>query len=131
MKKFLVLVLGSALFAAPALAFADSGIPSGPTPLQLLTRVAALEAQQASMQSGQTLVCAALFSTSTAQVGQQVALAWGSVGSVEQTKDTLNMWPLGGGSLMSFATTGTWSYPFTFYNATGGSTTCTAKINVL
>jgi hypothetical protein len=127
MQTAAAFITGLSFLVAPA----TSSIPIGQTPVQLLTTVAAIQAQEVSASSVQPLACAALFSTSTAEVGQQVVLAWGSVGAVLQTKDTENMWPLNGGSLMSFATTGTWSYPFTFYSANGGSTTCTAKITVL
>ena len=109
---------------------ATSPISVGQTPVQLLTTVAAIEAQEVSIQNNEALSCVALFSTSTAKIGQQVALAWGSVGAVPQTKDVANMWPLNGGSLMSFATAGTWTYSFTFYSATNATTTCIANILV-
>ena len=130
MKRLFVYSLATLLFASPALALADSTIPIGPTPLQLLTRVAALEAEEASIQSGQPLACAALFSAPTVAVGQQVILAWGSVGATQQTTDMENMWPLDGASTLSFADAGSRVYPFTFYGVNGGSVTCEAKITV-
>jgi hypothetical protein len=129
MKKIFAFGFGILLLTSPALALADSAIPIGPTPLQLLTRVAALEAEEASIQSGQALACAALFSAPTVEVGQQVILAWGSVGAMAQTKDTENMWPLDGASTLSFADAGARTYPFTFYGA-GGTVTCNATITV-
>lgn len=120
-------LLGASLLVAPI----APSIPIGQTPLQLVTTLAAVEAEESAMQSGQSLACAAFFSTSTASVGQQVILGWGSAGAAPQTKDIENMWPLEGAATLSFSKTGIWNYPFTFYSASGGSTTCTAKITVL
>lgn len=130
MKKTFALILGTFLLATPALAFADSAIPTGPTPLQLLTRVAALEAEEASLPNNQPLACAMLPSATTTPVNQQVILAWGSVGAVEQTKDTGNMRPTSGAMTLLFSSSGTWTYSFTFYDAGGKSVSCNAKIKV-
>jgi hypothetical protein len=129
MKRFLsgVLLL---LFGIPAFALADNGIPLGPTPAQMLTTVASIEAQEAAITNNESLACIALFSRSTVSVGQQVILAWGSTGAVEQTKDSLNEWPLDGAFTMSFSQTGTLVYPFTFYDPEGNSVTCKASIVV-
>ena len=107
-----------------------ASIPIGQTPIQLMTTLAAVEAQEASVQNNDSLACVALFSQPTAKVGQQVILAWGSAGAVPQTKDALNEWPLEGASLMSFSTSGTFTYPFKFYDGSGHVTTCSAKITV-
>jgi len=114
----------------PGFALADSAIPVEPTPLQLATRVATVEAQVAAMQGGQSLACAMLFSTSSVPVGQEVILAWGSVGAVEQTTDTLNTRPTNGAVTLLFSQAGTWTYSFKFYDASSNSVTCKAQIKV-
>lgn len=129
MRKALSVVVGAFLLL-PAFAVADSAIPLEPTIAQLATRAAALEAQEASLQSGQPLACAMLFSTSSVSVGQEVILAWGSVGAVEQTKDTENMRATNGAATLTFSKPATWTYVFTFYNESGGSVTCNANIVV-
>jgi hypothetical protein len=130
MKKISALMFGLLLLASPALALAYNGIPVEPTVLQLLTRVAALDAQVAAMQTGKSLSCAMLFSTSSVPVGQGVVLAWGSVGAVEQTKDTENIRAASGASTFLFSEPGNWTYSFIFYAADGGSVACQAKIVV-
>jgi len=116
------------MLTAPTFALADTSIQIGQTPLQILTTLATVEAQMMSIQNGQALSCVALSSATSTKVGQQVLLAWGSVGAVEQTKDPLNMWPMSGGTTLLFSKPGTWKYSFTFYDATGTSTTCSVKI---
>lgn len=69
-----------------------------------------------------------LMSTSSVSVGQQAILAWGSVGAVEQTKDAENIRPTDGAQTLLFSQPGTWTYDFTFYGASGATTTCSAKI---
>ena len=128
MKKLFAFAFGTFLLAAPAFALADSGVPIGQTPLQILTTLAAVEAQVTAIQSGQALSCSALSSATSTKVNEQVLLAWGSVGAVEQTKDTQNIRPLNGGTTLLFAKPGTWKYSFTFYDTTGASTTCSVKI---
>ena len=126
MKKILCFGIAAVVACSPFLATAQT-LPVGPTLAQLTTRVAALEAQEAAS-PGQSLVCVALFSAPSVKVGQEVALAWGSVGAVEQTKDTSNMWSLDGGSTLLFSKSGSWIYSFTFYGANGSSTNCSATI---
>jgi len=129
MKKFGTFIFSILLFA-PAFALADSMIPVGPTPPQLLSRVATLEAQEASLQTGESIACAILFNVQSAKVGQQVVLAWGSVGAVDQTKDPENMRPTNGAVTLLFSNSGSWNYSFTFYDANGKSVACSAKILV-
>ena|SRR5665213_591526 len=121
---------GLLLLVMPAFASAD-GVPTQPTAAQLLTRVAALEALEIAASTTSPVSCAALFSAPSVAIGRTVALAWGSFGATDQTKDTENMWPQNGASMLSFSRAGTWTYDFTFYSASGSSTTCTAQINVV
>jgi Na+-translocating ferredoxin:NAD+ oxidoreductase RnfD subunit len=131
MKKIFAFGLGTLLLTAPVFSFADSSIQIGQTPLQILTTLAAVEAQVTAIQNDQTLSCAILSSATSTKVDQQVLLAWGSVGAVEQTTDTLNMRPLNGGMTLLFAKPGTWKYSFAFYDMTGASTTCSVKITAV
>jgi len=130
MKKIFALPFVFVLMIAPAFALADTGIPTAPTPLQLITRTAALEAQLASTQSGSALACAMLFSASSTPLGNDVILAWGSTGAVEQAFDTKNMRDTAGAVTLLFDQPGTWTYTFTFYDAARAATTCSAKILV-
>ena len=132
MKGLFASLISLVLFATPALALADNTIPIGPTPLQLLARVAALDAQISSMQSGQALACAALADQTTVKVNEPFALAWGSVGALDPAtaSSTQSMWTQNGGTMVSIQTPGPWTYSFTFYSASGGSVTCTVKILV-
>lgn len=130
MKRYLALPIIFLLAAAPACAFAETASPFTPTPLQLLTRAAALEAQLSSVQSGQTLACAMLSSAATTTVGRDVILAWGSAGAIEQHQDTRNTRPLAGAVTLNFSAPGAWTYAFTFYDSAGRSATCTQKIVV-
>ncbi len=129
MKRIATLML---LVAASPLTASASAVPIGQTPLQLLTTLAAVEAQEVSLSSGQSLACAALFSAPSVQVGKGVLLAWGSVGAVDPSlsSSSVPMWAPHGGSTMEFSEAGTWTYSFTFYNANNASTTCNAKIVV-
>ena len=124
MQAAAAFVVGLSLLVAPA----TSSIPFEPTVTQLATRVAALQAEINSMQTGQALACAMLTSTSSVSVGQQAILAWGSVGAVEQTTDTENIRPTNGAQTLLFSQPGTWTYNFMFYSASGATTTCSAKI---
>jgi hypothetical protein len=98
----------------------------------MLTGVAQLEAKESSLESGEALSCAAVFSTSTVALGQEVDLAWGSVGALDPrfASTTRSMWTPQGASVLSFTQAGTWTYFFTFYSANDASTTCAAKIIV-
>jgi hypothetical protein len=131
MKKLFAFGFGTLLLTAPVFALADSGIPIGQTPLQIETTLAAVEAQVMAIQGNQSLLCVAMSSATSTKVGQQVLLAWGSVGAVAQTKDPLNMWAMNGGTTLLFSAPGTWKYSFTFYDATGASTTCSVKITAV
>lgn len=128
MKKLFTLVFGLVFLASPMLAFAQTW----QTVAQLTAITAALEAQQASVSSGQSLACAAVFSTSTVQVGQPVAIAWGSVGAIDPlaSSSSIPMWSKNGSANLSFTQVGTWTYSFTFYSASNASTTCSAKVSV-
>lgn len=132
MKRCLTLIAAFLLLAIPLFAAAQGTIPLGPTPLQMLTVAAQLEAQEAALASGQSLACAAVFSTSSVSVGQNIDLAWGSVGALDPqlASTTLPMWAPEGGSVLSFTQVGTWTYSFTFYSATNATATCTAKVRV-
>ena len=130
MPTLAAFITGPMLLIGSTTGLSASSIPILQTPAQLLTTVAALEAQENSLQNNSPLACAALFGAPSVKVGQQVVLAWGSIGAIQQTKDTLNEWPLDGASTLSFSTAGTFKYPFTFYSASGATTTCAAEITV-
>jgi hypothetical protein len=131
MKK-IATVLIALYFLVPAFALAAPSFPIGPTPAQLLTRVAALQAQEAQAQAGtSTVSCASLFSAPKVAVGQTVYVAWGSMGALAPgASSTQSMWPQAGASTLSFQKAGTWTYNFTFYGVQGGTATCTASIRV-
>ncbi|MDR3571948.1 MAG: hypothetical protein P4L81_07245 [Candidatus Pacebacteria bacterium] len=128
MKPVIASVFALTLSAFPALTFAQSWQTVG----QLTAIAASLEARQNSISTGEPLACAALFSTTSTKVGQQVSLAWGSVGAVDPltSSSSVSMWPQQGFSTLSFTKVGTWTYYFTFYNNNAASTTCSAKIAV-
>jgi hypothetical protein len=132
MKKILVFGFSAFLLAIPALVLADSAIPIGQTPVQILTTAAALEAQESAASGDQTLACAALLSAPSVKVNEPVALAWGSIGALNPAtaSSTQPMWTPDGGTMVSIQTPGPWTYSFTFYSASGASVTCTAKILV-
>lgn len=128
MKRFLTFIFGFILLAAPALASAQSW----QTVAQLTAVAASLEAQAAVASTGESLACAALFSASSVHLGEQVALAWGSVGALDplSSSSSVSMWSQNGSATLSFTQVGTWTYSFTFYSAQNSSTTCAAKIVV-
>lgn len=128
MKRMFAAAFSVILFASPALALAQSAIPVGQTPLQLLTTVAAIEAQEAAIQNNESLACAALFGASSAQVGQPVALAWGSFGAVSNASSSQPTYTPEGATYVTLGKAGTWTYSFTFYGQSGAAVTCTAKI---
>lgn len=117
-------VTGISFLVAPAV----SSIPLGPNALQLLTTVASLEAQEASIQNNESLACAALFASPTVKVGQPVALAWGSVGAVLSASSSQPTWTPEGATYLTLAQPGTWTYSFTFYGQNGKTVLCTANI---
>lgn len=129
MKKILTYAI-LIFVVAPVLASADTSIPTEPTPLQLATRVAALDATIVAAQNHQSLACALLPSRTSASVGQKAILAWGSVGAVDQTTDIENIRPTNGAIMLLFQSTGTWTYAFKFYDAQGNNVTCSTKIVV-
>lgn len=116
------------MLLAPTLALALAS----QTVAQLTAVAAGLEAQEVALQNDKPLACAVVDSTSTVRVGQQMALAWGSVGALDPltSSSSIPMWAPNGVSILSFARTGTWTYDFTFYNAQNATTTCEAKILV-
>lgn len=115
----------------PVFSFADTFVPFQPTASQLLTRVAALDAQVAA-QAGTPLACAALFNAPQVSIGQTAVLAWGSVGALAPgSVPTQSMWPQNGASIELFDKVGTWTFHFTFYGKSGGTVTCTASIRVV
>ena len=130
MKHFFSVLTSIVFLITPALALADAQSPFQPSAAQLLTRVAALEAQLASVQKNQPLACAMRFSTPTARIGQEVILAWGSRGAVEQNKDTLNMRATNGAFTMLFSQPGVWRYSFIFYDSSGAAVPCDASIKI-
>jgi hypothetical protein len=130
MKKIAAALMAVTLFA-PMFSFADTMVPIQPTVSQLLTRVAALNAQ-ISAQAGAPLACAALFSAPQVAIGQTVVLAWGSVGALAPGSDpNQSMWPQDGASVESFDKIGTWTYSFTFYGQSGNTIKCTASVRVV
>lgn len=130
--KRAIAFIAFALAIAPSLSFADSAIPSGPTPAQLIARVAAIEALEAAADATTSVSCAALFSAPAVTVGQTVELGWGSVGAMAPgASSTQSMWPQNGASTLSFQKPGTWTYGFTFYGIQGGTANCAATIKVI
>ncbi len=130
MRKFITLLIALG-FLTPAFASADISAPFQPTPTQLLTRIAALDAQIAAASSTNPVSCAAVFSAPQVTVGNTVLLAWGSVGSLPQGSiPGVSMWPQAGASTLSFKQAGNWTYSFTFYGANNATATCTASVKV-
>ncbi|HUO50707.1 MAG TPA: hypothetical protein VMU25_04065 [Candidatus Paceibacterota bacterium] len=132
MKKIFTSVLG-ALLCVPVLAFAQTASTSQSSLNQLMVVATALEAQASSLQSGQPLACAVLFSMPVVHLHETVVLAWGSVGAIdpEVSSTSQSMWAPHGLSTLSFDKLGTWKYSFTFYSQSGASTTCDALIKVV
>jgi hypothetical protein len=131
MRKNIIAFLLLALFAAPVLVSADTLAPIQPTAAQLLTRVAALEAQEADLAATSSVACAATTSVATVPVGEPFILAWGSVGAMQSSgSSTQSMWTPAGAQSVTQQTPGNWVYSFTFYGSQGGSATCTATIQV-
>lgn len=119
-------------FITPAFALADTLAPFQPTPAQLLTRVATLEAMEAAASSTAPVSCAALFAEPSVNIGDTVLLAWGSIGALPAGSDpAVSMWPQEGASTLSFTQAGTWTYSFTFYGTNNATATCTASVRVL
>src|SRR6185312_15561256 len=129
-----IATLSLALCASPALALADSAIPLGQpsvipigqTTQQLLTTVAALEAEENATGPGQTLACAVIFSSPTVRVGDHVYIAWGSVGALDPStsSSSLALWPQHGSADLSFTQPAVWTYSYTFYSQSGATKTC-------
>jgi hypothetical protein len=131
MKRAITTIFGFFLLATPMLALADTLAPAQ-TLVQYTTVLANLEAQQVAVTTGQSIACAVVFSKSSVQVNQLVALGWGSVGAMNPGDNpSISMWSQNGGAMLSFTQAGTWTYSFMFYAKSGATTTCTAKIVVL
>lgn len=132
MKKILAGVVGASLWM-PAFAFAQTANSSQMVINRLMTIAAAIEAQVASLESGQSLACAALFSKPLVHLHESVALGWGSVGAIDPQASSTSqpMWAPHGVSTLSFEKAGLWKYSFTFYGQNAASTTCDAKIRVV
>lgn len=129
-RTTIALLAAAALALSPTLALADPARVS-PDILHLTAIAAALEAQAASLASGQPLACAALPSKTSVAVGEPLALAWGSVGAVDPADDpSKSMWARNGVSELLIKQPGTWVYSFTFYSPSGATTTCGAKVIV-
>ena len=132
MKKILAAGIALFLAASPALALADALTPAQVKIQQLTAVIAALQAQEAALASGNPLACAALASKTSVRVNEPLALAWGSVGAMDPADNPSKpMWAQNGVSDLSIRQAGTWTYSFTFYSATGATTTCNATIIVV
>ncbi len=120
MKKFASLIATVALFCAPAIALADSLIPMGPTPEQLLSRQAFMNA----VVQGTSVACVVQTSATQVRLNQSYRVWWGSFGS-----NGVGWAPVGSYTIMP-SKEGIYEFKLTFHAADGTSATCKTDVAV-
>ncbi len=121
LKATVVKVLGILFLASPAIVAADSIVPIGPTPEQLLARSAAISAAS----TGVNGACLVQTRKIAVRVNEPFSLWWGSYGA-----EVGSGWNPTGAYSIVVGKPGAYEYKFTFLGALGSSSTCRTTVSV-
>lgn len=122
-KKLAASILGVALMATPAFAFALTLEDAQLQIRNLLTAIAVLKAEK----EGTSAACALITSSQSVAVGEPFLLLWSSYGA---TDATVNAWAPSGAFTIVIDKPGIRQYKLDFFGNNGYKTTCTALISV-